>query len=174
MTIPLIVLAVFALGVGWLLGPLGIKAFSFAGFVEHTPYWPHPEHHEHSLNWMLMGLSTVLAGAGIGLAYLMYSLQPALPGQLAKSMQALYQLSLNKFFVDELYEALIVRPASWLAKGIRSVDMGLVDSFVDMLGMAPRLIGQIFQPIQNGLVQFYALAMALGLTVFLLSLIYKM
>jgi NADH-quinone oxidoreductase subunit L len=43
----------------------------------------------------------------------------------------------------------------------------LVDGIVDLIGLAPSLIGTWLRPIQNGLVQFYALAMLLGLTVFL-------
>jgi NADH-quinone oxidoreductase subunit L len=53
------------------------------------------------------------------------------------------------------------------------VDQYLVDGLVDLVGQVPRLLGILFRPIQNGLVQFYALAMVLGLTVFLLSLLMR-
>ena len=46
----------------------------------------------------------------------------------------------------------------------------LIDGFVDWFGQSPTLLGKLFRPVQNGLVQFYALAMVLGLTVFLLAL----
>jgi NADH-quinone oxidoreductase subunit L len=56
-----------------------------------------------------------------------------------------------------------------LAAFCRIIDLYVVDSLVDLLGQMPRLVGQLFRPIQNGLVQFYALAMALGLAMFLLA-----
>jgi NADH-quinone oxidoreductase subunit L len=46
----------------------------------------------------------------------------------------------------------------------------VIDGLVDLVGHIPRLLGDLFRPVQNGLVQFYALAMVLGLTVFLIAL----
>jgi NADH-quinone oxidoreductase subunit L len=165
MTVPLIVLAVPALLVGGVLGPTHL----FAHFLEHTPFFPRAE--AGALNWTMMVLSTLIALGGIGLAWLMYVKQPALPGQFARSAQALYQLSFNKFFWDEIYLGLIVRPAERLAALLGSIDLGGVDALVDLVGRVPGLIGGLFRPVQNGLVQFYALAMVLGLTVFLLALV---
>jgi NADH-quinone oxidoreductase subunit L len=104
----------------------------------------------------------------------MYVKQPNLAGKVAKSMGWLYQLSLNKFYIDEIYNALIVSPMQSLAGVSRRVDSGGIDQGVDLVGNGPRLFGELFRPIQNGLVQFYALAMVLGLTVYLVVLIYKM
>ena len=61
----------------------------------------------------------------------------------------------------------------WVAKQCKMIDLSWLDAVVDLSGKVPPL-GELFRPIQNGLVQFYALAMVLGLTVFLLSLIYKL
>jgi NADH-quinone oxidoreductase subunit L len=173
MTGPLMVLSVFAVGVGFLLGPVMPEGMQFAHFLEKTPGFPR-DHHEHGMNLPLMAISTLAALGGIALAWLMYVKQTDLPAKFAKSIQGLYQLSLNKFYLDELYAAFIVRPAQWLAGVARRVDTGAIDSGVDLVGNGPRLLGELFRPIQNGLVQFYALAMVLGLTVFLLSLIYKL
>ena len=63
---------------------------------------------------------------------------------------------------------------SWAAARLRAIDTNWVDGLVDLTGKLPGATGELFRPIQNGLVQFYALAMVLGLTVFLLSLIYKL
>ena len=60
-------------------------------------------------------------------------------------------------------------PAAVLAKLSAFFDM-LVDGIVDLIGLAPSLFGTMLRPIQNGLVQFYALAMVLGLTVFMFIL----
>jgi NADH-quinone oxidoreductase subunit L len=118
-----------------------------------------------------MGTTTLFVLGGIGLAYLMYIKQPALPGQFAQKAQGLYQLSLNKFYLDELYYALIVQPAEGFAEFLRQFDLSVLDALVDLIGHVPRLLGGLFRPVQNGLVQFYALAMILGLTVFLLALV---
>ena len=101
----------------------------------------------------------------------MYVKQPALPGRLAQSAQALYQMSLNKFGFDELYDALILKPLGGVTLFCRIVDQYVVDALVDLCGHVPRLIGSLFRPVQNGLVQFYALTMIIGLTVFLLALV---
>jgi NADH-quinone oxidoreductase subunit L len=165
MTLPLMVLAVFALGVGGAIGPTHI----FAQFVERTPGFP--EMVEHEANVPLMVSSGVIALVGIALAWLMYVRRPDLPGKLATSMQGAYQLSLNKFHFDELYGAFILGPLAVLTQLVRAFDYYLLDGLVDLVGQVPRMIGYLFRPVQNGLVQFYALAMILGLTVFLLALI---
>jgi NADH-quinone oxidoreductase subunit L len=167
MTVPLMILAVFAVGVGFVLGPaLGSP---FAHFIEQTPLMPGPALHE--MNMTLMAVSSLVALFGIAVAYQMYVSQPSLPGQLARSFPGLYQLSLHKFYFDELYMYLIVNPAVDLARGAAWLDRWIVDGLVDFVGLLPDRIGQVFRPIQNGLVQFYALAMVLGLTVFILALI---
>ena len=110
------------------------------------------------------------AAVGIGGAWWVYVRQPGLAGQLAGRLQALYQLSANKFFLDELYDKLIVQPLTWLTALSRLFDNDVVDNLVNLVGQVPRLVGFLFRPVQNGLVQFYALAMVLGLAVFLIAL----
>lgn len=169
MTVPLIILAVFAAGVGLVLGsPLTPQALSFAHFLEKTPRFPLAG--EHEMNAGLMLTSTLVGLLGIGIAWLMYVRQPGLSGQLAHRLPQLYQLSLNKFYLDELYVFFIVNPLMALYHTARALDQFLVDGLVDLIGHLPRLVGGLFRPVQNGLVQFYALAMVLGLTVFLLAL----
>ena len=91
--------------------------------------------------------------------------------KVSPQLQALYQASLNKFEVDELYDSLIVRPLAGFAEFCRLFDQYVIDGIVDLIGHLVRLVGDIlFRPMQNGLVQFYALAMVLGLTVFLIAL----
>jgi NADH-quinone oxidoreductase subunit L len=163
MTIPLTILAVGAVGAGFLLWP-------FRSFLERTPNLG--ELHEAEINHLaLLAASVVVVAAGIGLAWWMYVRNPGLADRWAASLQALYQLSLNKFHLDELYYAFVVAPIAGLAVVCRFLDLQVLDSIIDHLGQMPAFIGQLFRPIQNGLVQFYALAMALGLTVFLIALV---
>jgi NADH-quinone oxidoreductase subunit L len=169
MTVPLMVLAVFAVCIGFLVGPMMPASMQFAHFVAKTPGFPYVAHEE--TNWLLMAISSLIAVGGIALAYVMYVKQPELPGRVASRVQALYQLSLNKFYLDELYYALLVQPMQGLTEFLRQIDLGVLDALVDLVGHVPRLLGGLFRPVQNGLVQFYALAMILGLTVFLLALV---
>ncbi len=171
MTVPLMVLAVFALFVGIVLGPL--TGNSFAHFLQetltHEPYGfgeiPH------AMNFAMMGVSSVLALGGIALAYYFYVAQPLLPRKLATQMQSLYQLSLNKFYIDELYQAIFLKPLHAVTRFAKTLDQYGIDSVVDLIGQTPRLLGGLFQPVQNGLVQYYALTMMVGLVVFLIALI---
>ncbi len=173
MTWPLLILSVFAVGVGFVLGPLVPESWRFAHFLSLAPQLP-PVTGEHHVEWGWMALSGVIALAGIGVAWLMYSRRPELPGKLAAAWPGLYQLSYNKFHVDELYDAFLVKPLRGLAVFCRVLDQYLVDGLVDLIGHIPRLLGARFRPVQNGLVQFYALAMVLGLTVFLLALVSRL
>jgi NADH-quinone oxidoreductase subunit L len=168
MTVPLIVLAVFAVGVGAALGPTEV----FARQLEKTPLLPGPG--EHQPDYLLMGISAVVALAGIAFAWLEYVRSPSLSARLARSLQALYQLSLNKFHIDELYQVFIVKPLEAVAALARLFDQYVIDGLVDLCGQVPRLFGYLFRPLQNGLVQFYALAMILGLTAFLMALVWNL
>ena len=81
------------------------------------------------------------------------------------------KLSLNKLYIDEIYGILIVGPLDALARFLLLFDSRLIDRLVDLVGSLPRYVGWLFSYVQNGLLQFYALAMVLGLTVFILALL---
>jgi NADH-quinone oxidoreductase subunit L len=168
MTIPLMILAVFAVGVGAALGLTHL----FGHFVSHTPGLPPPE--EEHLNFAMMAVSSVVALVGIYVAWLMYVRQPDLPGRMARAAQGFYQLSLNKFHIDELYESFILTPLAGFTAFTGIFDLRVLDGLVDLTGYLLRWLGFRFRPVQNGLVQFYALAMVLGLTVFLIALVTKL
>jgi NADH-quinone oxidoreductase subunit L len=163
MTIPLMILAVGAVGAGFLLWP-------FTRLIARTPGLGVMQEAEVS-HLLLVVESILVVAAGIGLAWWLYYRNLGLADRWTANIQSLYQLSLNKFHLDELYYAFFVAPMTALAFVCRFLDLQVLDSIVDHLGQVPAFIGQLFRPIQNGLVQFYALAMALGLTVFLIALL---
>jgi NADH-quinone oxidoreductase subunit L len=82
-------------------------------------------------------------------------------------------LSRHKFYLDEIYGAVFVWPLLAMASLSRFLDWGLIDGLVGAVGKLPGLAGRLPRPIQNGLVQFYALAMMLGLGVLLWVLVIK-
>jgi NADH-quinone oxidoreductase subunit L len=176
MTVPLMILAAGAVGVGIVVEPF---THWFSGLMEskwmHHAFgrlMPH-EVHEHGMNLMLMSMSGLVAIGGIAVAWWMYVRQPGVATRLAKDMPVAYELSYNKFFFDELYVAFVVKPMAAFAVFCRVFDLYVVDGLVDLTAQVPRYLGYLFRPIQNGLVQFYALAMVLGLSVFLLSLLLR-
>ena len=92
---------------------------------------------------------------------------------MARSLAALYDLSRAKFYFDEIYDLTIVKPMTIFAHVCRIVDAYLLDGVVDLLGQIPSFLGFLVRPVQNGLVQFYALLMALGMAGFALSVLLR-
>ncbi|MFO0811852.1 MAG: NADH-quinone oxidoreductase subunit L [Gemmatales bacterium] len=172
MTLPLIILAVGAIGVGYYTGPM---THQFSYLLERTPNLkpladvPHLYDHvvgkDHA-SAAIMYSSIGVAGAGVLLAALMYLLQPSLAGAVKRSFGSLYNLSYNKLYFDELYQFFLVKPAEAIAAILRWVDSNIVDGLVDFTGRLAQQIGKVLQPVQNGLVQYYALATLLGLAAF--------
>jgi NADH-quinone oxidoreductase subunit L len=103
-------------------------------------------------------LTSILAGVGgIGLAYYLYRLRPELPGALAARFAGLHRLLVNKYFVDEAYIGLIVKPTLAFGRGVllKVVDIGIIDGVVNGV---PRLIGRISERmrlVQDGQVSHY-------------------
>ena len=85
------------------------------------------------------------------------------------SRLGLYQLSERKFFLDELYQGLIVLPVRGLAVVCYAVDRWLVDGLVNTVGRIPPLLGRTLRPLQMGFVQFYAVVMALGVLLLIVA-----
>jgi NADH-quinone oxidoreductase subunit L len=104
---------------------------------------------------------------GLALSYLFYIVNPKLPVKLAEAQPALYQFLLNKWYFDELYDAIFIRPAKWRGnflwkKGDGRVIDGLINGVA--LGVVPwltRLAGRV----QSGYLFHYAFAMVIGIVV---------
>lgn len=180
MAVPLMVLSVGAVVLGLIFGP----SHQFAGFLEY--HWmehsfPHLLSHDSEITHApfgaasmgLMALSSLLALAGVAIAWWMYVRAPAMPAAIAARMRGAYEISRNKFFLDEIYSALIVKPLRGLAMMCRLFDQYVVDQLVDFVARIPALAGRGLGILQNGLVQFYALLMLLGLAGLLLSLLLR-
>ncbi len=159
MTWPLIVLSIFALGIGWIL------AAGFHGlnsFLGHSPGLA-GSHAEHSTTIMVM--SGVVALAGVGLAWWMYGRPSSLPETLAMRIRSAYELSRDKFRFDEIYNATVLRPTLMFSEISRVVDNWVVDGLVRLTAATPAFIGRnLLRPLQSGLIQFYALATMVLLT----------
>ena len=104
---------------------------------------------------------------GLGVAIWFYILQPGLPARVAQSQRPLYLFLLNKWYIDELYDAVLINPAKRLARLLwRGGDMGIIDGFLNgvAMGIVPfftRLAGRA----QSGYIFTYAFAMVIGIVV---------
>lgn len=166
--LPLIVLACGAVLVGIAVEPF---THGFSNLLAKTPsvllaneamHVEESATHAH-FDFMLAGISIALSLTGIALAWWFYRTgTETVPAPLKST----WRLSENKLYVDEIYGGLIVKPAEILAVLSRFCD-GILDGMARVVSYVPRLIGELLKPLQNGLVQFYALGMVLGLAVFL-------
>jgi NADH-quinone oxidoreductase subunit L len=104
---------------------------------------------------------------GLGLAWLFYIKNPSLPGRLAAQQRPLYLFLLNKWYFDELYDWLFVRPAKWLGNFLwKKGDGAVIDGSLNgvAMGIIPfftRLAGRA----QSGYLFHYAFAMVLGIVI---------
>jgi NADH-quinone oxidoreductase subunit L len=162
MTIPLMVLAVGAVFAGLLVGPTGLFEHYLALTVGHI--------HEPNALAVMLG-SSVVALTGVLIAWLMYVRQPQLADQVTRAVGSLYQLSRNKLYFDEIYNLLIVKPATGIAVICRFFDLYILDGLVDLIGHVPRFAGQFFSWLQNGLVQVYAAIMVIMTAALLIAMI---
>jgi len=169
MTIPLMILAVGAVSAGWLGIPEVVGGGNWiADFFK--PVLGHPHVGAgHSEEWMVMGISVLCGIGGIALAWFFYSLKPEIPKNLAVSFKGVYTVLWNKYYIDELYDLIIVRPAMWVSNNvlIAVTDGKIIEGVVNGI---PRAIGAFsarLRKIQTGYVQHYAISMAIGLFVIL-------
>jgi len=119
----------------------------------------------------LMALSVAIFCGGYGLARWMYVKSPAVSAGLERGLKPLHRLSLNKFFLDELFNYLLVIPVKVLALLCTLFDKYLLDGLLNFAGSIPSTIGRIVRPIQNGLVSHYAWVMLLGVVLFLIQML---
>ena len=164
---PLVVLAIGAALGGFIGLPGGLVGRPELNLLAHTlePAVGPELHVEHSTEILFMVLSTGLAVAGIGLAYVFYGGGYRAPAQnFAKAAPQLVKLVQDKFRVDEFYGAVIIRPIGSLARGLfRVVDRVLIDQvLVGGTANVIDLLGRLGRSFQAGDAQRYMAAFAVG------------
>lgn len=158
MTRPLLILAVFSV----LTGYLGIPSFLEPVFS--TGQETAAQHGSAGL--MIMFAATAMGLLGIAAAYYVYVMNPHLPERFAGRWRMLYEASLNKWYVDELYDHLFVRPTLKAASELwKRVDVEVIDGAVNGIARTITWGGWLLRLIQSGQTQHYALAMACGIVV---------
>ncbi len=156
MRVPLIVLAVLSVISGlWA---------HLAGFGEWVRYGA-PVHE--GIDWAIAGSSTLLAIIAIGLAWKIYVAKSWSADAIATKWGVLYKLSYHKFYIDEIYAALIKIFVDGIAKVLYWIDIHIVDGIVNALGGLVRAVGEILSPLQNGQAQRYAGVFLCGVIILL-------
>jgi NADH-quinone oxidoreductase subunit L len=112
-----------------------------------------------------MILSTVAGLAGIGAGWLLYGKTFTGADPLQKKLPAIHQVLNRKYYVDELYEAMIVKPLRGLGNLLHLLDDGVVDGIVRLFAKAGFGVGRLGLGLQNGNIQTYGLVTLLGLVV---------
>ena len=145
MLIPLAILALLSLGGGLL--------FKIPTFLE--SFFPRMEEAEDPT---LMAISVAAGAIGIFLAWWMYVARPGTADSLAGSLKGLYQLVYNKYFVDEVYDAAVVKPLVGGSRVVlwKGMDAGLIDGAVNGVGRWARATGNVLRLMQSGNIRSYA------------------
>jgi NADH-quinone oxidoreductase subunit L len=175
MLVPLLVLAVGAIFAGMVFHPyfVGHHQAEFWGMAIHTADHNQVLHHAHEVPGWVPLAPTVVGVCGIALAYVLYMVAPAIPGRLAASFPGVYRFLLNKWYFDELYDFLFVRPAQHLARGLwKTGDAKIIDGVPNGAAAIAVQAAHGAVRIQTGRVANYAFAMIIGLVLFVTLLLY--
>ena len=173
---PVMLVPLFVLGLGAV----------FSGVLFHDLFFGHAEHIEHFFAGSIVVVEEAIEAAhgspwwvawsatfawiiGAVVAWYMYLRDPAAPRRLAEANPGLYQFLLNKWYFDELYEALFVRPARWIGQVLwRQFDDNLVDqTLVEGLGLRVRDVTSRVVKLQSGYLYHYAFVMLIGIAALL-------
>ncbi|HEY0872242.1 MAG TPA: NADH-quinone oxidoreductase subunit L [Vicinamibacterales bacterium] len=182
MAFALIVLAIGSVVAGWvgipqaLGGSNWIESFLHPSFL--PPGAPHEAaapHGEASTALLLMGLSVGLAVAGIGIAAYFWLRNPAAATAWSQRFSGIHKLLLNKYYVDEIYDAAIVQPIKAISTGAlwKGADVGLIDGMVNGVGFAIRGGSNVLKLLQNGSIRAYAASLFLGAVLILGFYLYR-
>jgi NADH-quinone oxidoreductase subunit L len=189
MTVPLICLAILSTVGGWVAAPHLVGGTDyFAKFLHPvfdayavTPTAANEAASEVAGSPMmdlvhaLTGMPVIIALLGLLIAWWFYIKSPETPKKLAQSVRGLYTLVLHKYYIDELYNTVIVQPLLWISTNVlwRVIDEGAIDGTVNGIGRGMRESGAHMRQIQSGNARSYATWVvigAVGVTVLMLGI----
>ncbi len=165
MWVPLAVLAVLAAFGGFIGLPHVLGTNYFDQFLEPVFQQPHVEISE-TLEWTLIAISTAAALVGMFIAFRFYRGSSTAPARLTSYYPWLYNLWVNKYWVDQFYDFAVARPGRWLANAFWvDVDGRIINGIADGLGRTFKNVGQSLRSLHAGYMRGYALAMLIGIVV---------
>ena len=174
MLVPLGILAILSVIGGWFVLPTywGGKDY-FASFLDpvfansrelalklHSGYVEPP----HSLEYQMAAIAVTVAFIGFLIALYLYILKPNAAKKLAAGLRPIRTLLWNKYYVDELYGALIIGPLIWISRNVlwKVIDVGLIDGTVNGAAFVSRGVGGGLRRMQGGNTRSYAAWVVIG------------
>jgi NADH-quinone oxidoreductase subunit L len=171
MLVPLMILAVLSVVGGWLAAP------AFWGQPDYFVKFLEPvfaqgsvaesgatEAAAHALETPLAIVAVVTALIGFAIAFWLYLKKPTKPAELAKSFKGVYTTLLNKYYVDELYAAMVVKPLLWFSSKVlwQTVDVQMIDGAVNGVASGVLDVGDNVRQAQSGNTRSYAVWVVIG------------
>ncbi len=175
MTVPLVVLAAGSIFAGWLGAPEYLWGSLWDHWLQPIFGGAHEAAHGSPTDEINLTLLTLaIGGLGFLLAYFVYGRASKLPDRLASlAGGGPYRLLLHKYYIDEIYDVLIVRPFTYCSRWLAQVfDPGVIDGLVNAVARGARGFSLIWREVQTGNVQHY-LAGFLAATLALLAYFLK-
>jgi NADH-quinone oxidoreductase subunit L len=169
MLVPLVVLAVLSVAGGWVAAPALFGGTDrFAAFLgplmgNATPAESaRPGDNSRELTLAAMAVGAALTGFLV--AWWFYLRRKDVPDRLSRSFRGAYTLLVNKYYVDEIYDAAIVRPLVWLSTRVlwNVVDEGTIDGSVNGVARGTQAIGERVRRVQSGNTRSYAAWVVVG------------
>lgn len=160
MTVPLIILALLAIIGGAISLPFGYNWLN--NYL--TPILPklaHAPHQSGAITWTVMGISTIIAFIGLGMAYYKYIAKSAVPCQDSE-YKGFGKVIYNKYYVDEIYNTLFVKPLYALSSFFQQYVEKLITMAMAFYGIIASLLSYPAKRLQNGSVGFYLTFFVLG------------
>ncbi len=182
MTLPLMVLAFLSV-VGGFVGVPEIFSGEHGNFFHHwlQPVFAaaekrlelHAAHHSHTTELVLMAASVVMALAAIYFAVKVYTKKLKFAEKVKNSVKGVYTLLLNKYYVDEVYDATVVNPIVSVSRKVlwNIADVKIIDGIVNGAAKLVNVFSENLKKIQTGVAQFYALFMVTGIAIILFWII---
>ena len=167
---PLVVLAVLSVIGGWIAAPAlwgGTDYFTnFLGpvFGSHEASEALGEAAAHSLEITLAVVAVVSALIGLAVAWWLYLSKPEKADGIAKSLKPAYTTLLNKYYVDELYAAVVVKPLLWISTNVlwKVADVAIIDGAVNGIAHETTALGDGVRHTQSGNTRSYAVWVVVG------------
>ncbi len=173
MTLPLIILAAFSIIAGFIGLPTVLshthlfKNYLGSVFAQSKLIMPAGHEMSHSMEWILIGTAVTLAIVSIAFAYQKYIMQKHVPAP-DQDVKGISKVVANKFYVDEIYNTIFVKPIMLLSDlFLVVVDKLIIDLLVHAIAFITNQIGRALRLLQTGHVGFYMFAMVISMIILL-------
>ncbi|PPB08332.1 NADH-quinone oxidoreductase subunit L [Brevibacillus laterosporus] len=171
MTIPMLILALLAISAGFINLPNApmLGEWLMSGSVGQFIIDKYGEEAGHGALWLQI-VAVIISLFGIGLAYLIYGKKNLPNDIISEQLPWLYQLSYRKFYMDEIYTFVFIRPLKGIGLAFNWLDHYIIGGLVRSIGGLTNMVGRLLSRLQSGQMQTYGFVVLLGLVVLMVSL----